>query len=646
MPLQRKLTLIILLTSGVVTSLACAGLFIFQFANFRKDYIRDLEALAKMFADNSTAAVTFNDRKSAEETLGALRAKPRIVSAEIRLPGGAQFARYGADETGLNPEAAEPRNGGSYWFWHENLIMPERIELDGKRIGTLYLWSDYGSDYRALLRLDTGILLAVGVFSILLSYLLSNRLQQLISGPILKLADTAQKVAENNDYSVRAEPAGRDEVGLLTEAFNHMLGQIEAQDGALRSSQQQFASLVNSITGIVWEADPATLKLQFVSPQVEAILGYPLDHWLEQENFWQEHRHPDDRNRIAAFMRQCIMAGKPFQLEYRMLHLSGRVLWFQDNINILMREGRPVLLRGVTLDITAEKLAREKLAEAQQELVATSRLAGMAEVATGVLHNVGNVLNSINVSTTHAREMLRGSEMSSLVKIGALLGERGGDLGAFLTTDPKGKLVPGFLIQLARQLKQEHAMLEEEHEQLAKNVEHIKEIVAMQQDYARVSGFIEKISLSALVDDALLMNTAGLGRHGVQLIREYAEVPLLQADKHKVLQILVNLVHNAKYALDMSASNDRQLKVAIGMNGDNRVKVVVTDNGIGIAPENLTRIFSHGFTTRKNGHGFGLHSGAIAAKEMGGSLKAESAGPGKGATFTLELPLVDERTRS
>ena len=203
-------------------------------------------------------------------------------------------------------------------------------------------------------------------------------------------------------------------------------------------------------------------------------------------------------------------------------------------------------------------------------------------------------------------------------------------------------MVPRFIIQLAAQLGADHTLLQEEQDQLIRNIEHIKEIVAMQQNYARVSGFLERVSVATLVDDALQINTAGLSRHGVQVVREYAQVPPVTADKHKVLQILVNLVHNAKYALDESRRLDKRLTVSIGMNGNNRLKVTVCDNGVGIPPENLTRIFSHGFSTRKGGHGFGLHSGANAAKEMGGQLSVQSEGPGKGATFVLELPLVSQ----
>ncbi len=293
--------------------------------------------------------------------------------------------------------------------------------------------------------------------------------------------------------------------------------------------------------------------------------------------------------------------------------------------------------------VVAKEKAHAKLAEMQQELIVASREAGMAEVATGVLHNVGNVLNSVNVSSTLIREKLQRSEVITLRRLSGLLQEHQADINAYLTHDPKGRMVPGFVIQLADRLEIERNELLNEHELLARNVEHIKEIVAMQQNYSRTFGFVEQVSIAKLVEDALQMSADGFKRHGIQVIRQFAAVPPVMVDRHKVLQILGNLMHNAKFALDESQNQDKLIKLGIGMNGDNRVIVTVSDNGVGISAENLTRIFSYRFTTRKNGHGFGLHSGANAAKEMGGQLTAWSEGVGKGATFTLELPLNAER---
>ena len=164
----------------------------------------------------------------------------------------------------------------------------------------------------------------------------------------------------------------------------------------------------------------------------------------------------------------------------------------------------------------------------------------------------------------------------------------------------------------------------------------------MQQSYARVSGVKEIVNINYLVEDSLRMNVNALDRHGVELIREFEDVPLINIDKHKVLQILVNLVRNAKYACEDSGRADKRLTVRVAKGGE-WLNISVIDNGVGVPQENLTRIFNHGFTTRKDGHGFGLHSGALAAKEMGGSLTVHSDGPGQGATFTLKLPSQPQR---
>ena len=267
----------------------------------------------------------------------------------------------------------------------------------------------------------------------------------------------------------------------------------------------------------------------------------------------------------------------------------------------------------------------------------TSRLAGMAEVATGVLHNVGNVLNSVNVSATLVMDQVRESKAGNLGRIGAMLQEHAADLAAFLTTDPKGQKIPAYLTTLANVLSAEQKTIGEELGLLRKNIAHIKDIVAMQQSFAKVSGVAETVALTDLVEDALKMNAAALERHRLEVVRDYQARPTVTVERHKVLQILVNLLRNAKYACDDSGRTDKQLTLRITRD-DRRVRIAVIDNGVGIPPENLTRIFAHGFTTRKAGHGFGLHSGALMAKELGGSLTAQSDGPGRGAVLILELP--------
>ncbi len=288
--------------------------------------------------------------------------------------------------------------------------------------------------------------------------------------------------------------------------------------------------------------------------------------------------------------------------------------------------------------VAAKQKALADLSEAQSSLLKASRAAGMAEVATGVLHNVGNVLNSVNVSCTLLIEQLRESRMENVSKLAELMTGPEGGLAHFLTEDPRGKQIPAYLTSLAAALQEEHRVLFKETEALHGRIEHIKEIVTLQQSYGRVFGVNETLAPEQLMEDALKLNAEGLARHSVVVKREYQPAQPITVDKHKVLQILLNLIHNAKNACNENGNSEKRITLRISSPDPNRVSMEVTDNGMGIHPENLTRIFQHGFTTRTSGHGFGLHSGALAARELGGSLKVHSEGPGLGATFRLELP--------
>jgi PAS domain S-box-containing protein len=294
---------------------------------------------------------------------------------------------------------------------------------------------------------------------------------------------------------------------------------------------------------------------------------------------------------------------------------------------------------AVIQDTTERKLSDLELERVHKQLMAASRQAGMAEVATNVLHNVGNILNSINISASLVAERIKQSKAPDLCRVATLLQEKGQQVGEFLTTDKGGKRIPEYLATLGDQLVANQKVALEELASLRENLEHIKDTVAMQQTYAKLCGVTETVEVVDLVEDSLRLNAGAFARHGVTLQREFKNVPAIAVDKHKVLQILVNLVRNAKYACDESGRTDKLITLRVET-AENGVRISVVDNGVGIRPENMGRIFNHGFTTRKSGHGFGLHSGALAAQELGGSLRAESEGPGRGAAFILELPFV------
>jgi PAS domain S-box-containing protein len=300
--------------------------------------------------------------------------------------------------------------------------------------------------------------------------------------------------------------------------------------------------------------------------------------------------------------------------------------------------GQPLGALAVVEDITERRLAEDELERVHKQLLVASRQAGMAEVATNVLHNVGNVLNSVNVSASMVAERIRKSKCVGLTRVADLLNQHAGELASFLA-GAQGKHLPVYVQELARELLAERDAAVTELSAVRSNIEHIKEIVAMQQGYARRGGITDTLDVRMLVEDSLRMNEGAFSRHGVTIVRDFADVPLVQVDKHRVLQVLVNVIRNAKYACAEAASGPKRVTVRTRAAGGS-VLISVIDTGVGIPQENLDRIFSHGFTTRPDGHGFGLHSAALAAKELGGSLQAMSAGPGKGATFTLTLPLT------
>jgi len=352
--------------------------------------------------------------------------------------------------------------------------------------------------------------------------------------------------------------------------------------------------------------------------------------------------HPDARAReFYEDEQRIIKTGEPLinKIE-RHVRKNGDVAWSSTTkVPLRSRDGSVVGIVGINRDITELKLAEQQIEAINRELREASRQAGMAEVATGVLHNVGNVLNSVNVAAGVLSDRLNNSKASGVSKLSKLLAEQG-DLGRFVAEDERGRQIPGYLQKLAEHLEKEQADMRKELHGLVMNVEHIKEIVATQQNYARVLGVAEVVELSEVMEDAIKIHGGSYERHAIKLIREYDKLPHMTLDKHKVMQILINFLSNAKYACDAGQKSEKMVAVRLKMVAPDRARMEVADNGIGIAPENITRIFSQGFTTRKGGHGFGLHSGALAAKDIGGTISAESPGIGHGATFILEIPIV------
>ncbi|MDY7224991.1 ATP-binding protein [Hyalangium rubrum] len=412
----------------------------------------------------------------------------------------------------------------------------------------------------------------------------------------------------------------------------------------LGESERKLSSLVECTDDVVCSLDSqgrlltanAAMKKWFSRLfGQEPLLGEPIDTPL----FLQQH--PDWPLSLTRVLRgESVRAEVTYSLAEYTLALDFSLT------PIPGEDGRPA---GVTIfgrDISARLDAETRLGELHRSLMEASRKAGMAEIATGVLHNVGNTLNSVNVSATLIAERLRGSRVTGLARAAEMLQAHTQELGTFLTQDEKGRLLPEYFLSASRQLVQEQQVMLTEVQSLTKNVEHIKSVVGMQQEHAKFSGLMEHVTLPELIDDALRLHATSFDRLGIHVRRDYAEVPAVLVDRHRLLQILVNLLSNARHALLESERTDKQLTLRVLPVPQERLRIEVADNGVGISSENLARLFTQGFTTKKSGHGFGLHASALAAAEMKGSLTCASAGRDQGATFAIELPLTGEPVRT
>jgi len=267
----------------------------------------------------------------------------------------------------------------------------------------------------------------------------------------------------------------------------------------------------------------------------------------------------------------------------------------------------------------------------------------MAEVATSILHNVGNILNSANVSVGMLNETISRSNHKKLLAILNMINDNKNDLVKYLTNDPKGKLIPDYCSTLKGVLEKDYDELAKEIENLTTHVKHIKEIIVVQQSFSKTSSVKEKIFLPEVVETALKIAGSAFSKKGIKLTKEFKEHPFIYTDKTDLMQILVNLIGNAQDAVNTNEpSKEKKIDIGIYKSEESKfVKIIIQDNGMGVAQENLLKLFNFGFTTKKHGHGFGLHNSALKARSMGGNLSVASEGLGMGAMFTLTLPLMD-----
>ena len=405
-----------------------------------------------------------------------------------------------------------------------------------------------------------------------------------------------------------------------------MVASNEATKYAAIVEMARDAILTINDTGLIVSANEATAAMLGNGTQLSLIIRQPIGQIL-----LHHHVDPMEALRTAAGTKRA-------SVEADLVNNAGVLVPVEVTVSRISLRGYSYYTL-IVRDITERKRSESLLADANRKLIDSAHMAGRAEVATSVLHNVGNVLTSINVLASTVHEKVAGSRCSGLSKAVGLIREYKENLAEFLTSDHRGRQLPSYLEKLSETLVAEQKELLGDLKSLHNNVQHANQIVAAQQSYARVQSFAEQTALSELLESAVTVIKASCQRHSVKVIHDIDQAPEILIDRHKLIQIVVNLLTNAKDAVAELPVADRRVQLRAFPLSKDQVQIEVQDSGVGIEKSQLTKIFSQGFTTKKNGHGFGLHYCGLAASELGGSLTAKSDGPGAGSTFILTLPV-------
>ena len=438
---------------------------------------------------------------------------------------------------------------------------------------------------------------------------------------------------------------------VLVDRFGSI---VLANEAFCRVSQQSLSSILGRpLSQFRWEPDP--------DGPSSTTLVYPWERAIEfktlQQGMRVGFRGPDDAFHMLSVTSMPILeegdAVRGILVSFHdVTDVDQAKAQLREAITKLEQSQFKVVAQNEQLEQANDALRQEveerKRIQAEREdlnrkLLERSRSVGMADVASTVLHNVGNVLNSLNISVDVAMRALKRVPVDDIAVIASLLQQHRQELVHYLSEDAQGKQIPAYLVMLAESVTQNQTLVERELIGLSRNVDHIRHVVNRQVYLARPERMMcEPVRFRELMEQALAIYRPALDRRGCEIVERYDKDLEGFCDRHQVLQILVNLVSNAQNAMDAVPNQSHRLTLHVGVAKDRPgfVRFEIIDTGVGIAGDHLPRLFTQRFTTRSDGHGIGLHSAALAAKSLGGTLQAKSDGLGRGATFMLDLPVI------
>ncbi len=586
-PIRQKITLVIMMIASAVLLLAFAALFCFQAYTLKQHSAHELAVVGEITAHNCAAAVMFKDEDAAAQILGGLRTMPQIVSARLELADQQQLAFFGTPRDETQIKAARLESG--FRIDGDRILLAQPVMASGAREGTLYLLADLHATTSQLLKLYGGIFALVLVASLLVAFILSNQFLHLITTPILRLAGTARTIADHNDYSVRAAKVCGDEVGVLTDAFNQMLAQIQSQDTALRENENKLAQAQAIAHLGYWERDLITDRLMW-SSETNRVFGLSPEEDVNNFARFQELIYPEDRDMVMQAIGVALRGGPRYEVEYRVVWPSGEVRFVYSQGDVILDEaGQPRRMFGTVQDVTERKLVDEvkRASKAKSEFL--SRMS----------HELRTPLNAI-------------------LGFGQLLERQ-------KPTEVQRKRV-GYILSAGK---------------------HLLDLINEVLDISRIEAGRMQLSLEPVCVADALEETLDLMRplateRSIQLSASVdidAGVHVL-ADRQRFKQVLVNLLNNAvKYTPFFGG-----VAVSYHVPGNEKVRVLVSDTGPGIPAEKLARLFTPferlgAEQSAIEGTGLGLALSQRLMQAMGGSIGVDSA-VGKGSTFWIELPLT------
>jgi signal transduction histidine kinase len=430
-------------------------------------------------------------------------------------------------------------------------------------------------------------------------------------------------------YGEHGEPVRS--LGAMLDITESYQRQVELEALSIR-----FSIATRAANAGVWEYRVGSEQIWW-SETMFGIYGYAPLSFQPTLSAVLAMIHPDDLALAQAAWTEALEHTDQLQVQFRIIRLDGSIAHV-DSVAAVVTDPDTLERRlvGIMLDISQRVDAEQRERLLQRQLREASHQAGMAEVATGVLHNVGNALNSLGIAYSTAQARLKDYQIERVARVAAMLEANRANLADFLTNDARGKQLPAYLSALGARLMADAQAVQREFDAVSGHIHYLRHIVQAQQSYATVGSAHDQVDVSDLLESALTLKSQEL--NGAEIVRDIGELPPVQTDRYKLLQIIVNFISNACDA--MAANTPRAARLTIHAHVVlGQLEVMIEDSGIGIAPEVLSRVWEYGFTTKTHGHGFGLHSAAVAAQQLGGSVGAQSEGAGLGARFSVSIPV-------